>query len=497
MQADTTAPERAEAVTAETHRLAIGAAIVAVRLERGRDHAPLAEQIVDRLAAAIRGGVLAPGLRLPSIRLLARRLGISVHTAVEAYDRLAALGLTLSRPGAGVFVAAAANELPVPAALPRPDMGDPLGLSLEANGMREGSPLRGGGFLPAAWVQDAWQGPVLARVARRLGGTLTGAAPPAGDEALRAHIATKLLGQGIPAAPETVLVTAGVTAALDLVIRSSLAPGDTVLVEDPGYFMLFQMLERHGLRLIPVPRLRDGPDLAAVEAACLAHRPRAFFVQTVLQNPTGWTAAPANLHGLLVLAERHGMLLVEDDICGDLHPGTPLRLAALAGRGARVAYLGGFTKVLGPGMRLGFVHAGPALLAAALHLKVLTVLTGSALEEMLLAEMLASGGFRRHLERLRPRLASARALVMRRLGELGFDFDGPAEGGMFLWAGLPDPAIAAALAEAARARGLALMGGDLFRPGRAPSRHLRFNASRSTDPWVFELLRQVWPARAG
>jgi DNA-binding transcriptional MocR family regulator len=161
----------------------------------------------------------------------------------------------------------------------------------------------------------------------------------------------------------------------------------------------------------------------------------------------------------------------------------------------RVAYVGSFTKVLGPGARLGFLACDAARAGAILQLKVLSALTGSAVEEMLLSEMLAAGSYRRHLDRLRPRLASARALVTRRLAELGFDSDEPAEGGLFLWAGLPDPEMAAAVAEAARSRGIALMGGDLFRPGRAPSRHLRINASRSTDPMIFETLREVWPAR--
>ncbi len=483
--------DRAAAAAPQTVRLVIGSALLALRLERGRDHAPLAEQIVERLAEAIRLGTLAPGLRLPSLRLLARRLGVSLHTAVEAYDRLAALGLTVSRPGAGVFVSAAANEVSALAALPRPDPRDPCDLALNANGAREASFTRGGGFLPPAWVEDAWAGPVLSRAGRRLAAALATSAPPGGDEALRSGIAAKLIGAGIPAAPERILVTHAATGGLDLVIRATLKPGDAVLVEDPGYFMLFGMLERHGVRLIPVPRHRDGPDLAAVEAACAAHRPRAFFLQTVLHNPTGWTATPASLHGLLVLAERHDMLLVEDDVCGDLHPGTPLRLAALAGGSPRVLHLGSFTKVLGPGARIGYVLAERRQLEELLRLKVLSSLTGSAVEEMLLAEMLGSGGYRRHLARLRPRLASARALVTRRLAELGFEVEEPGEGNLFLWAGLPGPEAASAVAEAARGRGVALLPGDVFRPYRLPSRHLRLNVPRSTDPRVFEVLREL------
>jgi len=473
----------------DTVRLVVATALIAVRLDRGRGCPPVVDQLVECLAAAMRTGRITAGVRLPSIRALARRVGVSVHTVVEVYDRLAALGLTISRPGAGVFVArqAAVDPLP-PTALSAPDTADPLGLAEAAIGAREAALAPGSGFLPGAWVEDAWQGPALARFHRKLAAALPTAAPPRGHAELRMQIAARLARLGIPATADRVLVTHGATQALDLVIRALLAPGDTVLVEDPGFFMLFPMLERHGVRMLPVPRRRDGPDLAAVATACRQHRPRAFFVQPVLHNPTGWTATPASLHQLLGLAERHGMLLIEDDAYGDMHPDRPVRLAQLGVGSDCVVHLASFTKVLGPAIRVGFVLADAARLEQLLRLKVLSTLTGSGIEELLLAEMLASGQYRRHLDRLWPRIAAARALATRRLAEAGFDVGDGAEAGLFLWAAMPDAEAAATLAMQARRQGVVLARGDLFRPGCLPSRHFRFNVARSTDPRLVEIL---------
>ena len=451
--------------------------------------ASIVDQIVTRLTAAIQDGALAPGVRLPSIRSLARRLGVSTHSVVEAYDRLAANGLVLARAGTGVFVTSrpGSQDSLAPA---EPDTAEPLGLALAAMDSR-GAPLSpGNGYLPTAWVEDAWTGPALARFQRRLATALPVAAPPQGSEELREQIAAKLRTQGIFTASDCLLITFGASHALELVMRSHLVPGDTVLVEDPGYFMLFPMLERHGAQVLPVERRFDGPDLDAVETACRRYRPKLLFMQSVLHNPTGWTATPANLHRLLGIAERHGLLIVEDDAYGDLHPGNPVRLVQLGG-GDHVVYVSGFTKTLGPGARIGFLTASRDRLETLLRAKVLSVLTGAHMDELLVLEVLSSGQYRRYLDRLRPRLAAARAAVARQLAEIGMEAVPDGEPGLFIWARVPDAWQVGRLVEEAYRRGVLLARGDLFRPGRLPSSHLRFNVARSNDARLFALLRDV------
>jgi DNA-binding transcriptional MocR family regulator len=455
-------------------------------VERG-GAASVADQIATRLATAIRQGEVAPGARLPSIRALARRLGVSLHSVVEAYDRLAAGGLVVAQPGSGVF--AGLPTLPrASVALPDPDTADPVGLAQAAIDAQGTALSPGNGYLPLEWVRDAWTGPVLARFQRRLAETLPHAAPPQGIEALRDQIAARLTAQGIPIGADAILTTFGSSHGLSLVIQTWLRPGDAVLVEDPGYFLLFPMLERHGVRILPVPRHPEGLDLDAVEAACRQHRPKLCFVQPVLHNPTGWTATPANLHRLLGIAERHGMLLVEDDAYGDLHPGNPVRLIQLGG-GEHVVYVGGFTKTLGPGVRVGYLATSRARIAELLESKALSVLTGSSVDELLILEMLAGGQYRRHLDRLRPKLAAARGAVARQLAALGMDLGDSSAAGLFLWARLPAAWQAGRLAEEAWRRGVLLARGELFRPGRQPSDRLRFNVARSNDARLLALLR--------
>lgn len=448
----------------------------------------IVDQIVARIGAAIRQGVLGPGVKLPSIRNLARRLGVSTHSVVEAYDRLSASGLVTSRAGSGVFVAV---RSPLGAAgICAPDTTEPIGLAQAAIDAQGAGIAPGNGYMPPDWIQDAWTPQVAARVQRRLAATLPVAAPPQGAEALREQISTKLAAQGVLAAPDCILIAYGSSHALSLVMQTCLVPGDAVLVEDPGYFMLFPMLERHGVRLLPIERHPDGPDLAAVEAACRLHRPKAFFVQSVLHNPTGWSATPANLHRLLGLAEQYGLLLVEDDAYGDLHPGAPVRLAQLSD-GDRVVYVSGFTKTLGPGARVGFLVTSRERIEAFLRTKTLSVLTGSGIDELLVLETLAAGQYRRYLGRVRPKLAAARAATMQHLTALGLRTCAAGEPGLFIWAGLPSGWDATRLADEAYRRGVLLARGELFRPGRMPSDRLRFNATRSNDPRLFVALRDA------
>jgi DNA-binding transcriptional MocR family regulator len=483
-------PDMSPARDAPRVLVPIAGAWLPVSLDRAAER-PLPEQIADALLCAMREGLLPPGVKLPSIRALASRLAVSPHTVVEAYDRLAALALVASRPGAGVFVAAAvAPRAPAPAV---EEPADWCGLVTGGfNGM-DAALAPGNGYLPNAWLDGAWCGPALSRFQRGLCDQLTRPVQPQGHLPLREQIATRLAAQGIPATPEGIAITYGSTQAMDLLMRLHLSPGDSVLVEDPGYFLLFPALRRHGLRLLPIPRLADGPDLDAVAAAIREHAPRAFILQPVLQNPTGTTAAPAVLHRLLALAEAAGMLLVEEDVYGDLHSGAPVRLAQLGGLG-RVTHVGAFTKMLGPAMRVGFVATTPDRAEALTRERVLSVLTGSRMEELLLAEMLASGQYRRHLERLRPRVAQARALASRRLAALGFTLGEGREGGMFLWARLPDGADPDAVAARLRARGVMVARGSLFRPDGGPSRHLRFNATRATDAQLYDTLAEVLAA---
>ena len=449
---------------------------------------PLVDQIVERITRLVRHGQLPDGARVPSIRKLAKLIGVSPFTVVDAYDRLVARGVIESRAGRGFFVAKrrATPALPVIEALPDPGS-DAIALARAALTDASKIVAAGSGFLPASWYAEAMPANVMARVTHARRPQAWQPCPPQGLSELREQIAARLVQRGIAAGPANVVTTFGASQAFDLIARIMFAPGDAVLVDDPGYFVLFEQLRAHHVKLIPVPRHANGPDLEALEAACRTHRPRAFFTQTLLHNPTGTNTEPAVCHRLLTLAETYGFAIVEDDVYGDLYEGPCVRLAQIDGL-RHVIYIGSFTKLIGPALRLGFVAAEGGVIAQLVERKVLSVLSGSALLESLVNEVLDSGRFLRHTETVRARLARMRRDARSALESAGLVFDEPAGDGIFLWGRVPDALDLDDLVRRARDQSILLAKGALFSPARAGNQRLRFNVAYSAAPELVRFL---------
>jgi DNA-binding transcriptional MocR family regulator len=448
---------------------------------------PLGDQLVAEVTRLIESGRLPEGSRLPSVRQLARRAGVSVYTVTQAFERLVAKGLVQARAGSGYYVAAG-RRLPVPASVEfdAPRSVDPvLGF---ARGTLEQDRVvvpAGSGFLPRAWLAEAIPPSLLSRLSRC--GAPIERAPVQGDPALRVLLAERLRLAGVPVAPGNLMLTFGATHAFDLISSTLLSPGDAVLVDDPGYFVLHTMLRRRGVRLISIPRRADGSDLEALEAAARLHRPRLFFTQTLLHNPTGTSASAANCHGVLRVAEKYDFLVTEDHIFSDLAGAHAVSLAQID-EIRRVIYVGSFTKLLGPGLRIGFIAARTDLIAPLIETKILNVLTGSTLCEAVLREVLASGKYRRHVERIGDRVAKARAASAFQLSEAGLRLECPTGQGLFLWASVPSGIDPDQLMLDAQAAGIMLAKGALFSPSGHGNRCFRFNAAYGADPMLIRYL---------
>jgi DNA-binding transcriptional MocR family regulator len=460
--------------------------------ELARDsQVPLVDQIVERLSRLIQDGQLADGTRLPSIRKLAVQVGASAFTVVDAYDRLVARGLIASRAGRGFYVATRLAGAAVAVVEAMPDPGtDAMALFHAVIADPARLIAAGSGHLPDSWMAELATGAVLARLARGRKPNLWATCPPQGLRELREQLSAKLQRQGIAAGVDNIMTTVGASQAFDLLCRNLLAPGDAVLVEDPGYFVLFEQLRAHHLRLIPVPRRANGPDLEVLEEACRAHRPRALFVQSVLHNPTGTSMDAARAHRLLSLAEQFGFTIIEDDICGDLYEGPAVRLAQIDGF-RHVVYVGSFTKLIGPAVRVGFVATHRAMVAELVRRKVLALLSGSTLPEAMVAEILDGGRYRRHVERLRTRLARMRADSKRSLCRAGVRFDDDDSAGIFLWGEVPQSTDLDQLVRDARGRAILLAKGALFSPDKANVPRLRFNVAHSAAPELTQFLSEA------
>ncbi|MBW8723469.1 MAG: PLP-dependent aminotransferase family protein, partial [Polaromonas sp.] len=352
-------------------------------------------QIVDGLRGLITGQTLKPGVKLPSIRGFAAMHGVSVFTVVEAYDRLVAQGWLVSKANAGFFVKRRGDEgaAGTPYAQPPQPKFDARWYLKQIFENRNLPMKPGCGWLP----HDFLFGDALRRSMRHLsadGSSLEGYGLPYGHMALRMVIAEALAETQISVEVDQVLLTQGSSQGLDLVARQLIKPGDTVLVDSPGYPNLMFMLRFLGANLVGVPRTPTGYDLAALEALLALHKPKAFFTQPRLQSPTCSIASAAHLHRLLQLAETHGFTLVENDIYADMDPVARLTLASLD-QLQRVVYIGSYSKTISPNLRVGYLLARGGLIEELAQLKMISGLTSSDIAERLAFGVVTDGRWRK------------------------------------------------------------------------------------------------------
>ena len=480
----------------------------------------LTEQLCARFAERIRSRLLAPGARLPSLRLCAGQQGVSVSTVVAAYDQLLAQGLVVAYKNRGFFVRdaslnaapahiqntqAATNNVASDFQNPSPQMAPPLNswstatrqAPVDATALIRGmfhkvnnKPQPGMGVFPSEWLETSFMQMAVRKVTSvsALRELSLQYGEPMGDGGLRRALSQKLSALNVFAAPEQIMTTVGATHALDIVSRTLLRAGDCVMVEEPGWAVEFARLDAMGMRILPVPRRADGPDLEVMAKYCELHSPKLFVSVSVFHNPTGYCLTPGSAHRVLQLANTHNFHIVEDDTYSHLAPEHATRLCALDGL-QRTIYVSGFAKILAPGWRVGFMAAPPDLVERLLDTKLLASLTTPALLEKAMAWCIDQGQLRRHAERIRTRLDAARARSTKLALAHGCIFAAePA--GLFGWVdtGVDTDALAQRMLD----EGYLMAPGALFHAVRKPSTLMRINFATTQEAafWkVFAHLR--------
>ena len=237
--------------------------------------------------------------------------------------------------------------------------------------------------------------------------------------------------------PDQILLTHGATHAFDLILRTLTKPGDTVLVEDPGYSNLLSLIRHHGCIPVGIPRGDAGLDFDVNWNGRQRRRqPKLMFVNTVLQNPLGTSLSQAQAHRLLGVAEQFDFWLVEDDIYRELAARGEASLAAMDGL-RRVIRVGSFSKTLSPVLRVGSICASRSLVPELLRIKMLTGLTTSEINERAVYHAISARPYKRMVERLVDQLRSGREQTIERLRDVGMAPVAKPRGGMFVSAGWP------------------------------------------------------------
>jgi DNA-binding transcriptional MocR family regulator len=462
----------------------------------------LIDQIVRSVSSRIDDKMLRSGARMPSIRQFAASHGVSCFTVAASYDKLVAKGYVESRRGAGFFVRErsplniGARSTPGPGHADARDAREPRPLDvvwLIRNMFRQ-VPLQkapGSGVLPVEWLDGPLIANALRAVSRQSASSLLSYGSPQGFLPLRQQLQLKLAELEIEARPEQIVTTVGVTQALDLVAREFTRPGDTIFVDDPAWFLMFGSFAALGAKVVGIPRLADGPDIAQLAAMAALHKPKLYVINSVLHNPSSTSLSAAKAFQVLRIAEEHGFTIVEDDIYCDLHPGSAVqpatRLAALD-QLQRVIYLGGFSKSLSANLRVGFIATSPEWAQRLCDRKMLGTLTTSDIGERVVYKILSEGLYRRHVDRVRARLDAVRARTVRQMEKAGLKVDVAPPAGMFVWADAGmDTNV---LTERAMAEGLLLAPGSLFSPSQLPSTRMRLNVAAMQEPGVWTFLER-------
>jgi GntR family transcriptional regulator / MocR family aminotransferase len=389
-------------------------------LDRGA--APsLQDQIVGYFRAAVLAGRLKAGTRVPSSRALAADHGVARITAVQAYERLVAEGYLAARAGSGVFVAESQPEHPIrpasavvrrpPARSRMPALSRPMQSlampprPIETLALCTGVPALDH-FPWSDWAR------ITARLHRERPLDALGHGDPQGERELREAIAQYLgAARGIACAPEQILVVAGSQQGIDLTARALAQPGEAIWVEEPGYPIGRAALQAAALRLAPVPVDAEGIDVAA--GVRLAPGARLALVTPSHHYPLGATMSLRRRLALLDWAESADAWILEDDYDGEYrYGGRPLAPLYALDRGHRVLYLGTFSKVLAPGLRLGYLVVPAGAVDAFAALKAASDRHAPSLTQRVLARFIAEGRLAAHLRRMRVLYARRRLALL-------------------------------------------------------------------------------------
>lgn len=434
-----------------------------LRLDRDAGES-LQWQLIAQLRAAIFTGQLGAGARLPATRALAAALNVSRNVVVAAYDELFAEGYITGRHGSGTYV-----EVALPA-LPRAVVATPAGTRrwLRGSGPVHSPALPNEGdapgliaFRPGVPALDLLPPDVWRRTWR----VVAAIAPPnryaasEGDRELREALA-RWVGRtrGVACGPDDLVITTGAAQGLDLLAHATIAPGDAVAFEEPGYYAGRNILLAHGARIVPIPVDADG--LRVVELPTGTAAPPLVCVTPSHQYPLGGRLPVARRLALLEWARVHDSLIVEDDYDSEFRFDAPPLPALLSlDRDGHVAYIGTFAKSLTPTLRIGYVVAPPPLRARLVALKdILDRHTSWPVQRAILA-LLTEGHLERHIRRARRHYAESRTILRNCLHPVTAGTGAPArllglDAGLHACLELAPPLAARRVASLARERGI-------------------------------------------
>lgn len=454
-----------------------------------QSHIPLYQQIESHIRKSILSGSLPADTRLPASRQLARDLGVNRTTVENAYSALEADGLVFSKMGSGTYVLPVYSLDSIPKS--NSDAQWPL---WQTSLQKDVSPssdsaeelLQNSGHPHpisfASGISDARQFPVeefrkvIQSVMRRDQIDALEYGERRGYAPLREGIARILASQGLQTHPENVLITAGSQQAIFLASQVLLKPNDIVLVEDPTYSAAIDLFRTLGFQIVGIPIDGQGMQVEKLETLLQQHHPKLIYTIPNFHNPTGTCLSSARRRELIMLAGKYNVPILEDDFVGDLrYEGHTQPSLKSLDPGGQVIYVGTFSKMLMPGLRVGFIVADGPVYESLLNFKRLSDLATSTLIQRALDAYMTVGRYQTYLHRSCQIFRARRDAMIEAIGRhlpSNVAYETP-KGGLFIWLQLPKPLSANKLLPVACKEGVAFSPGNSF-----------FIDGKTGDDWI-------------
>jgi DNA-binding transcriptional MocR family regulator len=464
-----------------------------------REDSFLYQQVIDLITGNIESGALRPGDRLPSLRQMSTKAGVSIPTVRQAYVELERQRKIRSRPQSGFYVRRIREN---PLVRPSPHFrasAQPSACECRSLMDRVYEGLHDPGLVPLGIANPSLAKPAakalhrtMKRVMSRAEENTTSYAPTCGEPALRRQIAYRYLDTtGVSVDPEEICITNGGQEALSIALQAVARRGDVVAVESPTYHGLLELIDSLGMLAIEVETCpEDGVMLSALEKTLDAYPVKACIFSTTLHNPLGVSMPEHYREQLAKLLDEREIFLIEDDVYGELHFDgyRPKPIAAIS-KSERVITCGSFSKTAAPGYRIGWLLCGQ-FRSDVERLKRSLSCSSGLLQQLTLADFLASGDYDRHLKMLRPLLRQNAERMRASVAEFFPENTRTScpVGGSVLWLQMPGKVSSSALFEEAIAHGISIAPGTIYSPKNRYENFIRLSFGHPWTPKIDESL---------
>lgn len=452
------------------------------------------EWITDR----IRWQMFLPNQRVPSVRKLAKQLGISSFTVMQAYEQLVAKNVLTAKQGSGFYVRAQKNAPAQPALIAaRPPSIDTAWLVEHMFSQIPYHRAPGNGTPAPEWLHFEKLTACIRQVAAKSPQFSYEYPGLLGYFPLRELFWQAADEIGIQSEINQIITTNGASEAIHLVSSYLLHPGDTILVDDPSWFWLNSALEHQKINIVRVPRHADGPDLAIFEEMMARFHPKLYVTNTVLHNPTSYQLHPAIAHKILNLIYAYDSYILEDDIYQYYDPNPHSVRYATLDQCERVFYCTSISKIIGGTWRVGILLSPKQHMQKMAQHKMLITLTTSEFNERVVYQVLTEGAFRHHISTVQKKTYLAHQRLRKSLATIRLSYPKEAQTGLFLWVNVG--VDSSQMAVAAAKDNWLIAPGRLFSEQTDARNYIRFNISTTSDEflaWLQNYRQQHLPTAA-